>query len=174
MTGLRRRMLCGGLALMAGITLTAATATASSAKPFTFTLSTKYTDSFTGTFPCQGGERYTVTVTGHLMFHLTDRGDPDGNFVPPLRLTVVDHAKAVATPVDGTGPSFVGHFHDFDLETIRSVKHGTMIVEVDTDRHKMFAKGSDGSFVRIQEHHHFTVNANGDVTVDFEKAKASC
>ena len=165
-------MLCGGLALVAAATLTAATATASSAKPYTFTLSTKYTDSFTGTFPCQH-ERYKVTATGHFVFHLTDRGDPAGNFVPPYRLTVVDHAKTVATPVDGTGPTFVGH-RAFDLETIRSVKHGTVITEVDTDQHKMFAKGSDGSFVRIQEHHHFTVNANGHISVEFGKAKASC
>ena len=68
-----------------------APATASVGKPFTFTFSGKYTDSFTGTFPCQH-ERYAVTVSGHVVFHLTDRGDPDGNFVPPLRLTVVDHA----------------------------------------------------------------------------------
>ena len=154
------------------MTLVAASATASSAKPYTFTLSTKYTDGFTGTFPCRGGERYQVAITGHFVFHLTDRGDPAGNFVPPFRVTAVDHGKAVVTPVDGTGPTFVGHFHNFDLETIRSLKHGTVIVEVDTDLSKEFAKGSDGSFIRIEEqHHHFTVNANGDVSVEFEKDK---
>jgi len=47
-------------------------------------------------------------------------------------------------------------------------------VETDTDHNKVVAKGSDGSRVRLQEHHHFTFNANGDVTIEFEKIRASC
>jgi hypothetical protein len=36
------------------------------------------------------------------------------------------------------------------------------------------AKGSDGSRAMFQENHHFTVNANGEVSIEFEKVKASC
>jgi hypothetical protein len=77
------------------------------------------------------------------------------------------------TALDGTGPSFVGHFHTFDLETIRSLKHGDVIAETDTDHNKVVAKGSDGSRVSLQEHHHFTINANGEYSVEFDKFSAS-
>ena len=36
------------------------------------------------------------------------------------------------------------------------------------------AKGSDGSHVTLYEHHHFTVNANGDVSIEFDKVRATC
>lgn len=49
-----------------------------------------------------------------------------------------------------------------------------MFVETDTDHNKVQLTGSDGSRVILQEHHHFTVNANGETTVVFEKATASC
>jgi hypothetical protein len=36
------------------------------------------------------------------------------------------------------------------------------------------ARGSDGSHVTMQEHHHFTINANGEVAIEFEKVRAIC
>jgi hypothetical protein len=66
------------------------------------------------------------------------------------------------------------HFRSSDSETIRSVKHGAVIAETDTDHNKVVAKRSDGSHLTFQEHYHFTVNANGGVTIEFEKVKSSC
>ena len=144
------------------------------AAPITFTHSEKFTESFSDEpFLCQD-ELYEMTVTGHMVTHLTARTDTDGNIVPPLRFHFLVHAAVVAVPLDGTGPSYIGHFHTSDSETIRSVKHGDLFVETDTDHNKVVAKGSDGSRATLQEAHHFTVNANGEVSVEFEKVKASC
>ena len=171
---LRSRVLCGGLALVAGLTFMSAASGAAFAETFTSTQVEKFSETFSDeAFLCQN-RPYTVTATGQTVTHLTARTDAAGNIVPPLRFHEQIHAKVVAVPLDGTGPTYVGHFHTFDLETIRSVKHGTVIAETDTDHNKVVAKGSDGSRVRLQEHHHFTINANGDVTVEFGKVKASC
>jgi hypothetical protein len=125
----------------------------------------------------QSAER-AVTLPGSKRFispaTSPGRTDTDGNIVPPLRFHFLIHAAVVAVPLDGTGPSYVGHFHTSDSETIRSVKHGDLFVETDTDHNKVVAKGSDGSRATLQEHHHFTVNANGEVSIEFEKVKASC
>jgi hypothetical protein len=144
------------------------------AAPVTFTETEKFTESFSDEpFLCQD-ELYEITSTGHTVTHLTARTDADGNIVPPLRFHFLVHAKVAAVPLDGTGPSYVGHFRTSDSETIRSVRHGDVIAETDTDHNKVVAKGSDGSRVRLQEHHHFTVNANGEVSIEFDKVKASC
>ena len=124
-------------------------------------------------FLCQT-ELYTVSVSGQVVTHLTARTDDDGNIMPPLRFQELAHAKVVAVPIDGTGVMYVGHFHTFDLETIRSVRHGAVIAEVDTDHNKVVANGSDGSRALLQEHAHFTINASGAVSVEFSKVKAGC
>ncbi|HVD89298.1 MAG TPA: hypothetical protein VNB91_10440, partial [Jatrophihabitantaceae bacterium] len=92
----------------------------------------------------------------------------------PLRFHDTVHAHVIAVPLDGSGVSYVGRFRVSDSETIRSVKHGTVLAETDTDQNKASAKGSDGSHVTLYEHHHFTVNANGDVSVHFDRFRASC
>jgi hypothetical protein len=78
------------------------------------------------------------------------------------------HAKLVAVPLDGTGPTYTGHFRSSDSENIRRVK-GDVLAEVDTDHNKVILKGSDGSRIMLQEHFHFTVNANGELTAVFSK-----
>jgi hypothetical protein len=146
-----------------------------SAAPITFTQSEEFTDSFTGTdFPCQEGKLYQVTVSGREVTHLTARTDDDGNIIPPLRFHDLIQAKVVAVPVDGPGVSYVGHFRASDSETIRSVKHGEVLAETDTDQNKAAAKGSDGSWAIVWVHDHFTVNANGEVSIQFDKVKATC
>src|SRR5207342_2405236 len=74
------------------------------AAPVTFTQSEKFTESFSDEpFLCQD-ELYEMTVTGHMVTHLTARTDTDGNIVPPLRFHFLVHAAVVAVPLDGTGP----------------------------------------------------------------------
>lgn len=144
------------------------------AAPVTSTETEKFSETFSDEpFLCQD-EIYETTSTGHTVTHLTARTDANGNIVPPLRFHFLVHAKVTAVPLDGTGPSYAGHFRSSDSETIRSVRHGNVIAETDTDHNKVVAKGSDGSRVTLQEHHHFTVNANGEVSIEFDKVKASC
>jgi len=114
----------------------------------------------------------TTSIRAHT--HLTARTDSDGNFIAPLRFHDLFQAKVVAVPVDGTGVSYVGHFRASDSETIRSVKHGEVLAETDTDQNKAAAKGSDGSWAVIYMHDHFTVNADGEVTVEFHHLRAIC
>ncbi len=156
-----------------GMTLTPITL-AQAGPAVTFTESGTFSESFSDdSFLCQT-ELYETSVEGHSTTHLTARLDSDGNIIPPLRFHEVIHAKVVAAPLDGTGVTYVGHFKQFDLETIRSVRHGEVIAEVDTDLGNVVARGSDGSRVRQKVHAHFTINANGEVSVEFFRETASC
>jgi hypothetical protein len=47
-------------------------------------------------------------------------------------------------------------------------------VEQDTDFDHLVARGSDGSKVLSSFHAHFTVNANGAVSVAFDKFRMVC
>jgi hypothetical protein len=91
-----------------------------------------------------------------------------------LHFHLVDHGKAVAVPVDGTGPTYTASFSDRDLENIRAVKHGDVLVETDTDLIRTVAHGSDGSRALVTFHAHFTVNANGETTDEFETDGLVC
>ena len=75
------------------------------------------------------------------------------------------HGKVVAVPLDGTGPTYTGNFWESDTESIRAVKGGDLLVEQDTDFNHVVARGSDGSRVFFDFHAHFTVNANGETSV---------
>lgn len=161
------------LTVLAALTILAVPGT-SFAQPVTDTEVGKVSETFTDEFLCQD-ELYEQSGTGHALTHFTAAGiDDDGNFILPLHFHFLVHAKIVAAPLDGTGPSFTGHFRTSDSENIRNVKHGEVFVEVDTDHNMVVMKGSDGSKMKAREHFHFTVNANGDVTIDFEKVTSSC
>jgi hypothetical protein len=159
--------------VLAALTLLAMPA-AAFARPFTETVVERISETFSDEpFLCQD-ELYTISAHGFTVTHLTIETDDDGDFVPPLHFRFFVHAKVVAVPLDGTGPSFVGHFSTSDSENIRSVKHGDVLVETDTDHNTVVARGSDGSRVWLRESHHFTYNANRDVTVEFDKIAMSC
>lgn len=143
------------------------------AQPITDTQVEKFSETFSGRFLCQD-QRFQITGSGHSVTHITAATDEDGNPTVPLHFHFLVHAKVVAVPLDGTGPTFAGRFRTSDTESIRNVKQGDVFVETDTDQNNVMARGSDGSRVRLQEHHHFTMNANGEVTIEFDKVKASC
>ena len=48
------------------------------------------------------------------------------------------------------------------------------MAETDSDQNKAAAKGSDRSWAAIYLHDHFTVNANGEVSIQFDKVRAIC
>ena len=117
-------------------------------------------------------ELYTITVNVRTLTHVTARLDANGDLAF-LRLTDQARGRFVGVPLDGTGPTYVGRFHTYDLETIRNVRQGTL-VETDTDHNKVIAKGSDGSHVTLHELHHFTIDAHGDVSIEFDKVTLNC
>ena len=119
-------------------------------------------------------ELYETSVDGRHVSHPTIATDENGDFVAPLRFHERTSGKVFAVPVDATGPTFTGHFWSSDSESIRSVKHGAVVVETDTDRNRVILWGSDGTKVSLDEHHHTTSNANGDVTIEFDRVALDC
>ena len=110
-----------------------------------------------------------------------DRQRPCGAALEPTsrtpgRFTLHEdgHGQVVAVPLDGTGPTYTGNFWFSDTESIRAVKSGDVLVEQDTDFDHVVARGSDGSKVLSNFHAHFTVNANGEVSVAFDKFRMIC
>jgi hypothetical protein len=160
-------------ALVTGVlslALAALASTAASAQPpMIFTDVSTFSDSFSdGSFECHD-EPYSLTATGRTVVHFTYFEDTGA-----LHFHLVDHGKAVLTPLDGTGPSYTANFGDSDLENTRAVRQGDVLVEEDTDLFRTVAHGSDGSRVFFKGHAHFTVNANGETTVQLDSARLVC
>jgi hypothetical protein len=155
-------------ALATALMSLALVAPASAQPPITGTEVSTFSDSFSGSFPCQD-ELYAVSANGHTVVHFTFFEETGA-----LHFHLVDHGKAVAVPVDGTGPTYTASFSDRDLENIRAVKHGDVLVETDTDLIRTVAHGSDGSRALVTFHAHFTVNANGETTDEFETDGLVC
>jgi hypothetical protein len=155
------------LALAAALVLATA-APAWAQPPITGTEVSRFSDSFSGSFECQD-ELYSITATGHTVVHFTFFEETGA-----LHFHLVDHGKAVAIPLDGTGPSYTANFGASDLENIRAVKQGDVLVEEDTDLFRTVARGSDGSRAFVKGHAHFTVNANGETTVQLDSARMVC
>ena len=136
--------------------------------PVTDTEVLTFSDSFSGSLLCQD-ELYAITANGRTVVHRTFFEETGA-----LYFHVVDHAKVVAVPLDGTGPSYTGTFRVSDSESIRAVKNGDVLVETDTDLERVVMHGSDGSRTFLKLHAHFTVNANGETTVQLETDKLVC
>jgi hypothetical protein len=139
------------------------------AKPITYTESQKtaegpYTDEST---LCQD-ELYSTTFSGHTVEHVT--------YFPEtgvLHYHLSAHAKVVSVPLDGTGPTYTGTTRLIERDNIRNVKRGELVA-VETDLDRAVLKGSDGSKAFSFFHAHYTVNANGVQTVDFETERLVC
>jgi hypothetical protein len=157
------------LGLAIGFVFAATTATAWAEPPITGTHSSPFTESFSDeSFLCQD-ELYTVTVAGRELVHFTYFEETGA-----LHFRENVHAQVVAVPLDGTGPSYTGTFRTSDSENIRVVTRDDLLVEVDTDLNRVVAHGSDGSRAFLKEHAHFTVNANGQTTVELATTRMVC
>ena len=149
--------------------LGASTGTAFAGPPTTGTEVSTVVESFSDeSFRCQD-ELYTISVNGRVVTHFTYFDETGA-----LHFHEVVHAKVVAVPLDGTGPSYTGNFRTSDSENIRAVGQGDLLVETDTDLNRAVARGSDGSRAFVKEHAHFTVNANGETTVEFSTTRMVC
>ena len=156
-------------ALLGAAVLATGASAAANQPPTTDTEVSTFSESFSDEpFLCQD-ELYTVTVNGHGVVHSTFFEETGA-----LHFHEVVHATLVAVPLDGTGPSYTGNFRTSDSENIRAVKHGDVLVEVDTDLNRVVAHASDGSRAFMKEHAHFTVNANGETTVDLATTRMVC
>jgi hypothetical protein len=136
--------------------------------PRTGTEISTFSESFAEPFFC-GGEPYAVTAEGRAVMHFTFFEETGA-----LRFHEVVHGKAVSVPVDGTGPTYRANFWNSDSESIRAVRRGSVLVETDTDHFRAVARGSDGSKALVTFHAHFTVNANGETTVEFQTDRLVC
>jgi hypothetical protein len=141
---------------------------ASAQPPLTGTEISTFSETFSEPFFC-GGEPYAVSADVRAVVHFTFFEETGA-----LRFHEVVHGKAVSVPVDGTGPTYTANFWNSDSESIRAVKHGDVLVETDTDHFRAVARGSDGSKALVSFHAHFTVNANGETTVEFQTDRLVC
>lgn len=125
------------------------------------------TDNFHGTMsfqdfnPCTGN-LLNINTTSNIVEHITFF--PDGDEV---WATFTEEDKVVATdPV--TGVVYTGHatfWGNFNLNERNSNSTFTGSITL---------RGSDGSVVKFREVDHFTLAANGQVTVSFEKPRLTC
>jgi hypothetical protein len=158
-------------ALLSAVAITGVSAGAALASepPHTGTEVSTFEESFADEpFLCQD-ELYAQTVSGHSLVHFTYFSDTGA-----VHFHEDVHGKAVAVPLDGTGPTYTANLWFSDTESIRAVKNGDLLVEQDTDFQHVVARGSDGSRVFFDFHAHFTVNANGEMTVQFATDKLVC
>jgi hypothetical protein len=146
-----------------------ATAASAAGPPITGTEVSTFSESFSDESTLCQDERYTTTVNGHAVLHFTFFEDTGA-----LHFHDFAHGKVVAVPLDGTGPSYTGSFRSSDSENIRAVRHGDVLAEVDTDLNRAVLHGSDGSRAFAKFHAHFTLNANGETTVQFETDRLVC
>jgi hypothetical protein len=158
-------------ALLGAVAVTGASAGTALAgePPITGTEVSTFEESFADEpFLCQD-ELYAQTVSGHSLVHFTRFSDTGA-----VHLHEDVHGKVVAVPLDGTGPTYTGNFWFSDTESIRAVKSRDLLVEQDTDFNHVVARGSDGSKVHFDFHAHFSVNANGETSVDFDTTRMVC
>ena len=166
---MRRRFGFTLSALLSAAVLAAGVSAASAQPPVVGTDVSTFSESFSDEpFVCQD-ELYQITVSGRAVVHFTYF--PDTGAVHFHQFNV---GRSTGVPLDGTGPTYTGTFKEADSENIRAVRHGDVLVETDTDMFRVVAHASDGSRAFMKFHAHFTVNADGELSVDFEKARMVC
>jgi hypothetical protein len=131
--------------------------------------SNKETGTFTGNMPCQGDKLYNITITANEFVRFTAAGlDEDGNPLPPMHFHNLFIGKFVAVPVDGNGPTY--HAHGREGETINA-KSFEEFVGTYTNIHKVTARGTDGSKINYHLLVRYSVNIQGEATVDFVRIR---
>jgi hypothetical protein len=157
-----------GSAWIRGVSAAAATlvialglvAGAGAAPPTTETI--HFTETFVDTdIGCE--EVVDITVESKGVIHETIFGDPNDPDSVHVTGTFVGTFSFVEAGVTYSG-RFTGWF-GLNANSKNFVA---------TDTFRANGRGSDGSHVRFQFTGHFSVNANGEVTVDFAKERGGC
>jgi hypothetical protein len=118
------------------------------------------TETIVDILPCVGNgeELFEITTTTNVIEHSTFA--PNGS----MHFTFTQTGDFSAVPIsDPSLPSFSGHF------TIWSGFNGNNKNATGTFTFTIKGVGSDGSRVDFHETAHFTLNANGVPTVEFDK-----
>jgi len=113
--------------------------------------------------PCTGAVGTLTIAIKTGVFHMTSFTTG-----PELWVTGTDEGAATFTPDDPTGATASGHFTEWFGESLNNkndVQHFTSAFNL---------KGSDGSHVVVSETAHFSINANGVITVNFDKVGVRC
>ena len=139
------------------------------ARAFTFTEVTRFpTDSYSDEPTLCQDELYTTTFYKSMaVVHVTYFPETD-----EAHFHEWSHGQVVAVPLDGTGPSYRGQFRFGHSDTYSSVERQELVRQTYMDR--FVAHGSDGSRAFGKVHTHFTFNANGVKTADFEMKRLVC
>jgi hypothetical protein len=111
--------------------------------------------------PCTGAPG-TFTVTFKGVSHTTT--NPDGTF----HHTATVNGDVEFTPDDPAQPSYTGKFTAWDAQN--GTRHTITLSAAFHDR----LTGSDGSTIYDRGVVHITLNANGTVTVDFDRFLLQC
>jgi hypothetical protein len=144
-----------GLLLLSGLP---AFADGNGAQTFTQTFHNA-TDTFAQPNPCTGDPgTVSITYNGVMHFTINKAGD--------LWATGTETGGFVFTPdpqLAPNAPSYTGHFTTW-FGVSDNNRNG-----VDHSTFSLHGVGSDGSTLAFHETQHFSINANGDITVAFDK-----
>lgn len=114
-----------------------------------------------GPNPCSGADIVSVDATGNTVFHVTFFPGGDEYWV-----TGTETGKI--TLVDSNDVTYTGQFTAwFGSNWNNKNENNTFTLAITL-------RGSDGSTISAHEVQHFAVNANGDVTVDFDTFRLTC
>ena len=115
------------------------------------------------TNPCTGATGTLNAVSANEVFHVTFFTNGDEFWV-----TGTDEGTATFTPDDPTGISASGHFASWFGES------GNKKNDVQHNVFNLTLTNTDGSHVIVHEPVHLSTNANGVVTVNFDRPTMSC
>ena len=115
------------------------------------------------TNPCTGAGGILTAVAANDVFHVTFFTNSDEFWV-----TGTSEGTATFIPDDPGGISYSGHFTAWFGESFNNKN------DVQHDTSTFHLTGTDGSRVTAHETSHLSTNANGDVTVDFDKMMLTC
>jgi hypothetical protein len=153
---MKRLFFTGLLAIATALTVAASTALADGNGAQTFKdvtpppMSTKN--------PCNPAVTGTLTVTFNLVIHMTTSDNHSG-------FNGTATGTAVFVPDDPSQPTYTGHFtnvlnaHPNEQNLQNATAHFTSDIE---------AVGSDGSHLKFHANGHTTLNANGEITAQFD------
>ena len=151
--------ICAGVLFGGGV---AAAAPGGTGHTVTMTQISHITQPITDTNPCAPSDPISGESRDNIVNHVT--------FFPAsdeVWFTFTDTASFTATDLI-TGVVYTGHatfWGNFNLNERNSNQTFTGTIR---------AKGSDGSTIHLHETAHLTLNANGVVTVEFDKISLTC
>jgi hypothetical protein len=115
------------------------------------------------TNPCTGAPGILTAIAKTAIFHSTTFTTG-----PETWITTTAEGTTTFTPDDPLGVVASGHFSEWfgvSLNNKNAVQHDTSTFQL---------RGTDGSHIVVQEVMHFGINANGLVTVSFDKSGVRC